>query len=97
MGDPYLAIDRRLLDAEAATVRAPTRDQHGVAVTRRLVNSLGGRILIDGRIRGAWGRAQERMAIHLWPGPVLDLDRLVAAAKTVDGPIGKPMRLRHLR
>jgi len=97
VGDPYLAIDRRLLDAEAAAVRAPTRDQHGVAVTRRLVNSLGGRILIDGRVRGAWGRAQERMAIHLWPGRELDLDRLIAEAETLDGPIGKPMRLRHLR
>ena len=97
MGDPYLAIDRRLLDAQAATVLPPTRDHHGVAVTRRLVNSLGGRILVDGRIAGAWGRAQERMAIHIWPGGEFDVDRLVVEAEGFDGPIGKPMRLRHLR
>jgi hypothetical protein len=97
MGDPYLAIDRRLLDAQAATVLPPTRDQHGLAVTRRLVNSLGGRILVDGRIAGAWGRAQERMAIYMWSGGELEIDRLVIEAETFDGPIGKPMRLRHLR
>jgi hypothetical protein len=96
-GDPYLAIDRALVDVEAPGVPAPTRDGDGVAVSRRLVNSLIGRVLVDGHVRAAWGRERERMAIHLWRrGDPPDLDRIVAEAERFAGPIGRPMRLRLL-
>jgi hypothetical protein len=96
-GDPYLSLDRGLVDAAAASVPAPTRDDRGAPVTPRLVNSLGGRILVDGAIAGAWGRQQHHMALHLWSASVTDRDRVLAEAQGFAGPIGRPMRIRWLR
>ena len=94
-GDPYLLHDRAVLDAEAAP--APTGDERGGPVTRRLVNSLAGRILVDGRVAGAWGRERERLAIHVWRAADPARERIAAEAERFAGPIGRPMRLRWLR
>jgi Winged helix DNA-binding domain len=96
MGDPLWALDRRLLGWDAPDVPAPVRDERGEAITRRLVNSLGGRILVDGRIVGSWGREQARMAIHLWRPDGAELDRVLAEAEGFSGPIGAPIRVRRL-
>jgi hypothetical protein len=94
-GDPYLALDAA--DVQAGRPPPPAGDEAGAALTSRLVNSLSGRILVDGRIAGAWGRAQERMAIHLWQPDDPDRERIAAEAASFAGPIGRPMRLRWLR
>jgi hypothetical protein len=96
MGDPLWALDRALVGWDAADVPAPVRDERGEAVTSRLVNSLGGRILVDGRLEGAWGREQARMAIHLWRPDATELDRVLAEAEAFAGPIGAPIRVRRL-
>lgn len=91
-GDPYLVHDRT--EALAGSPPPPTRDEAGAALTSRLVNSLTGRILVDGRVAGAWGRERERVAIHLWRPDDPDRERIAAEAEGFDGPIGKPIRLR---
>jgi Winged helix DNA-binding domain len=95
MGDPHLAIDWR--EALAGSPPPPVEDEASAPLTSRLVNSLTGRVLVDGRIAGAWGRAAERMAIHLWRQDDPDRERVAAEAASLAGPIGRPMRLRWLR
>jgi hypothetical protein len=94
-GDPYLALDRA--EVLAGRPPPPSEDESGAALTTRLVNSLSGRILVDGRVAGAWGRERERMAIHLWRPDDPDRERIAAEAEGFAGPIGRPMRLRWLR
>jgi hypothetical protein len=94
-GDPYLAFDHA--ESLAGRPPPPTADEAGAPLTTRLVNSLTGRILVDGRVAGAWGRAQERMAIHLWRPDDPDRERIAPDAEGFAGPIGRPMRLRWLR
>jgi hypothetical protein len=94
-GDPYLALDRA--EALAGCPPPPSRDEAGGSLTTRLVNSLSGRILVDGRLAGAWGRERERMAIHLWRWDDPDRERIAGEAEGFAGPIGRPMRLRWLR
>jgi Winged helix DNA-binding domain len=95
-GDPLWAVDRSLVGWDPAGAAEPGRDERGTAVTCRLVNSLAGRILVDGRIEGAWGREGARMAIHLWRPPAVDVDLVLAEAETFAGPIGAPIRVRRL-
>jgi hypothetical protein len=94
-GDPYLVLDR------AATLAGcpppPSGDEAGAPLTTRLVNSLTGRILVDGRVAGAWGRERERMAIHVWRVDDPDRERIAAEAEGFAAPVGRPMRLRWLR
>jgi hypothetical protein len=94
-GDPYLVFDHA--ESLAGRPPPPTADEAGAPLTARLVNSLAGRVLVDGRVAGAWGRAQERMAIHLWRPDDPDRERIAADAEGFAGPIGRPMRLRWLR
>jgi hypothetical protein len=94
-GDPYLALDAA--EVLAGGPAPPVEDEAGASLTSRLVNSLSGRILVDGRMAGTWGRAQERMAIHLWRPDDPDRGRIAAEAASFAGPIGRPMRLRWLR
>jgi hypothetical protein len=94
-GDPYVALDRA--EAVAGRPPPPAEDEDGAPLTTRLVNSLAGLILVDGRVAGAWGRERERMAIHLWAADDPDRDRIAAEAAGFAGPIGRPMRLRWLR
>jgi len=94
-GDPYLVLDRA--EALVGCPPPPTADEAGAPLTTRLVNSLAGVILVDGRVAGAWGRAQERMAIHLWRQDDPDRERIAADAEGFAGPIGRPVRLRWLR
>lgn len=94
-GDPYLALDRGA--ALAGRPAPPCEDEDGTPLTTRLVNSLAGTILVDGRLAGAWGRERERMAIHLWAADDPDRERIAVEAEGFAGPIGRPMRLRWLR
>jgi hypothetical protein len=81
-GDPYLYLDQRPVP------KVP------VGVPPRVVNSLGGRIFVDGCIVGAWARAQNKVTLFAWDN--LDRDRVEAEAMTLTGPLGKDVRLRWL-
>jgi hypothetical protein len=85
MGDPYLYLDHEAV---------PRLPEVGPDVSQRLVNSLGGRILVDGELVGAWGRVQNKLTLFPW-APV-DRDRIEAEAHTLRAPMGKKIRLRWL-
>ena len=94
-GDPYLALDQAWAHADRPP--PPIEDGAGAPLTTRLVNSLSGRVLVDGRLAGAWGRERDRVAIHLWRRDEPDRERIAAEAVGFAGPIGRPVRLRWLR
>jgi hypothetical protein len=66
----------------------------GPDVTQRLVNSLGGRILVDGDLVGAWGRVQEKVTLFPWAN--VPKDRITAEAESFAGPLGRPVKIRWL-
>jgi hypothetical protein len=87
--DPYLYLDH------GPVPRVP---EVGEDVPQRLVNSLAGRILLDGELVGAWGRVQNN--VTLFPWRVLsadDVGRIGAEAETFAGPLGgQAVRVRWL-
>ncbi len=85
MGDPYLYLDHPPV---------PSVPEVGPDVSQRLVNSLGGRILVDGELVGAWGRVQNK--VTLFPWVAVDRDRIEAEAHTFSAPIGNEIRIRWL-
>ena len=95
MGDPYLSLDRDLLEPPSPpAVRAPA---HGPAVTRRLRNSLTGRLLVDGELVGAWGRV--RADVTLAPWQLFSEEaagRVASEVAALAGPLGRPPRVRWL-
>jgi winged helix DNA-binding protein len=95
-GDPFLVADRGSTGAATPPVPPPTRDDRGAPVTSTLLNSLAGRVLLDGRLRGAWGRNQHRLSIHLWHVGGADREQVLAEALRFAGPIGRPVDLRWL-
>lgn len=92
--DPYLAIDKDLLEPASRLPLPPV----GGDVTQRLLNSLAGRILLDGEVVGAWGRVQHKVTLLAWralsPGEV---ERIDAEASLLQAPIGRPVAVRWLR
>jgi len=96
-GDPVLAVDRELIEPSPALVPDPVHDDLGRPVTRRLRNSLAGRVLLDGVVSGSWGRRQHHLSIYLWGTPDAQTrDRVVAEAELFAGPIGRPMEIHWL-
>jgi hypothetical protein len=89
-GDPYRARDRLVAQPE------PTIDLPGV--DRRLLNSLNaGRIMVDGKLVGSWGRRQHHLTIAPWGKLTSRLrEEIAEEGSSLAGPIGKPMRLRWL-
>jgi hypothetical protein len=85
LGDPYLYLDQPPV---------PRLPEVGPDVSQRLVNSLGGRILVDGEIVGAWGRVQANVTLFPWIH--IDRDRVEAEAQTFAGPMGRDIRVRWL-
>ena len=85
MGDPFLYLDH---DA------APRTPEVGPDVTQRLINSLAGRIFVDGDLVGAWGRAAEKVALFPWRP--ISRDRVGAEAESFAGPLGRDVRVKWL-
>lgn len=90
-GDPCLFVAEDL-DA------APDRPLDAAAgVTPRLRNSLTGRIVVDGRIVGSWGRVGTRVTLDPWSDDVADrTEGIGGAAAELAGPIGAPVDVRWL-
>lgn len=92
MGDPCLYLG----DDQPATPPPQPLDG-GAKVTRRLVNSLTGRIVIDGDVVGAWGRVKGDVTLDPWPSlPKQRRADIEAEAASFAGPIGTPMKIRWL-
>jgi hypothetical protein len=88
MGDPYLYLD---------TAGAPKDPELAPDVTQRLINSLAGRVLLDGELVGSWGRVQADVTIFPWVDlSEKDRDRIAAEAMTFEVPMGRQVRLRWL-
>ncbi len=91
-GDPYLQLDRGTLLPDP-----PSDLGHhylGSGGRRSVINGLTGRLLLDGKVVGSWGRAGLNVRIAPWtrlrPGQV---DRVSEEAATMSGPLGGEPRL----
>jgi hypothetical protein len=92
-GDPFFAIDGALLEPSSRRPLPPVDGD----VTQRLLNSLSGRILLDGAVVGAWGRVQHKVTLFAWRRlRRADVDRIEDEAASFAGPIGRPIQLRWL-
>jgi hypothetical protein len=91
-GDPALSVP-----ADVPPAPEPLEPDEARLITRRLVNSLHGRIVVDGAVAGAWGRTQRRLTIDAWPGlPRHRADEVAAEAAALAGPMGGEMAVRRL-
>jgi hypothetical protein len=92
-GDPFLYLDHDLI-APANRRPFPKPD---AKVSTRLVNSLTGRILVDGKLVGAWGRVQNKMTLFAWSSITKKVaDRISTEAAEFERPIGSSIDLRWL-
>jgi hypothetical protein len=91
-GDPCLFMDDDLPPAPAAHEPDEAR-----GITTRLLNGLAGRIALDGRVVGAWGRVRADVTLDPWPSlPADRRDDVEAEARSLAGPIASPIRVRWL-
>ena len=63
-GDPYLQLDQGLIVPKAPAELGLSYLQRGGS--RSVVNSLGGRVLMDGRIVASWGRKAAKVTVAPW-------------------------------
>lgn len=92
-GDPFLYLDHDLI-APAHRRPLPKPDSN---VSTRLINSLTGRILVDEKLVGAWGRVQNKMTLFAWSSITKKVaDRISTEAAIFERPIGSSIDLRWL-
>jgi Winged helix DNA-binding domain len=92
MGDPYLypRAALALLPPPVELTERLGRDE----VTPRVVNSLTGRVLLDGRLVASWGRSGAKVTLAAWPGMTATTrDLIEAAVDALRGPIGRSVTL----
>lgn len=91
-GDPYLQLDRGTAVAEP-----PADLGHrylAAGGSRSVLNGLTGRLLLDGKVVGSWGRAAASLRIALWTSlPAASVKRVLAEALTMRGPLGAEPRI----
>jgi winged helix DNA-binding protein len=91
-GDPCLSMG-----GDRPTAPGPRRPDEVAGVTSRVLNSLTGRVVMDGAIVGAWGRVKARVTIDPWPSlPESRTDDVAAEARSFERPIGAPIDVRWL-
>lgn len=92
-GDPFLYLDHDLM-APQSRKPFPKPDTN---VSSRLINSLTGRFLVDGKLVGAWGRVQNKVTLFAWSSITKKVaDRISTEAAAFEHPIGSPIKLRWL-
>ncbi len=93
-GDPCLYLDRDLLPLSPTVELPPV----GPTVSRRLLNGLMGRVLLDGEVVGLWGRVGADFTVVTVPGlPEEGRGRIASEVEGMAGPLGRRPRLRWLR
>jgi hypothetical protein len=96
-GDPVLYLDKHLVvpdPPDHIAQRQPSAD-----VPQRLLNSLYGRVLLDGRIVASWGRAGGKVTLVPWHDHDLatdDRDRIAGEVHSLAVPLPRPVTLRWL-
>ncbi|MBV8693355.1 MAG: winged helix DNA-binding domain-containing protein, partial [Actinobacteria bacterium] len=92
MGDPCL-----YLGDDQPPSPSPQPLDAAAKVTKRLVNSFTGRVVVDGEVVGAWGRVKGDVTLDPWPtlGTRYEAD-VEREAASFAGPIGAPIRSRWL-
>jgi hypothetical protein len=95
-GDPMLSTDvDRLVPPVADRLPLPAV---GPTITQRLLNSLGGTVLLDGDLVGTWGRVRNKVTVAPWRAlNARAVERIEAEVATMAGPLGAPVDLRWLR
>ena len=64
---------------------------------RKLATNLTGRLLVDGRIVGAWGRSDAKVTLTSWASITDDQREAInGEAASLKAPIGRPMRIQWL-
>jgi hypothetical protein len=92
MGDPCLYIAKDLPPSPP-----PQTPDAAVRITSRLVNSLTGRVVVDGDIVGAWGRVKGNVTIDPWPTMREGRrEEIEAEAASFAAPLGLPVSIRWL-
>jgi hypothetical protein len=92
--DPLLYLDRGLVMSDSRILG----HVDPAAVGQSLVNSLTGRILVDGRLVGAWGRNQRVVTLAPFESLAPELETRVAMElEALAGPLGVPPEVRWLR
>jgi hypothetical protein len=94
-GDPFLHLDAGLVVPSPPPRVADREPEPGVS--RRLLNSLTGRVLVDGEIAASWGRAAGRLAIAPWhPLAPAAREAVTAEVGTLAAALGRPITTRWL-
>jgi hypothetical protein len=95
MGDPYLYPRAALpIEAPRAEVAEQLRQQ---GATSRVINSLTGRVLADGRVVASWGRSGPKVTLAAWHGlSPTARQRIAAEVDALSGPLGRPVTMEWL-
>ncbi len=92
MGDPYLYPRAALAVAAPPAELAERLRRDGV--TSRVINSLTGRVLLDGRLVASWARSGAKVTLAAWQGMTGPArDRVEGEVDALRGPIGRPPTL----
>jgi Winged helix DNA-binding domain len=95
MGDPYLHLDTGTVVPPAPPAVAERQPEPGVS--RRLLNSLACRVMVDGDLVASWGRAAGKLTIAPW-GPLdpATRDAVDRETATMGAALGRPLTVRWL-
>jgi Winged helix DNA-binding domain len=92
MGGPYLYPRAALAVAAPPAELAERLRRDGV--TSRVINSLTGRVLLDGRPVASWARSGAKVTLAAWQGVTGPArDRVEGEVDALRGPIGRPPTL----
>jgi hypothetical protein len=65
--------------------------------TSRVVNSLTGRVLLDGRIVASWGRSGSKVTLAAWLGlNAVTRDLIAGEVDALSEPLGRPVTMEWL-
>jgi hypothetical protein len=92
MGDPCLYLGDDLPPAPP-----PRAADLAAGITSRLVNSLTGRVVLDGEVVGAWGRVKGNVTVDPWPAlPAHRVEDIGAEAASFASPVATKITTRWL-
>lgn len=95
MGDPYLHLDAGTVVPAVPPSVAEREPEPGVS--RRLLNSLACRVMVDGDLVASWGRAAAKLTIAPW-GPLdpATRDTIDRETASMAAAVGRPLSVRWL-
>jgi hypothetical protein len=95
MGDPYLHLDVGTVVPTVPPAVAEREPEPGVS--RRLLNSLACRVMVDGDLVASWGRAAAKLTIAPWgPPDPATRDAIDGETGSMAAALGRPLSVRWL-